>query len=151
MLLTEPVFCCQTLLPRTPGHGLVHEVTYFPSFHDICSNASLQMPFHLHPSVAAAFASTARALSPGFRACLPSFAWRDLSEVLVSTAPPKMTKSRRQVPLSVVRSVVDGLPYLPIHFSPDATRTHKKCNVLFPIKKIWVSWMLLPVGAGSNM
>lgn len=66
---------------KDTGHALVHEVTYFPSFHDIYSNTSLQMPLHLHPLVASFFASTARALSPGFRACLPSFAWRDLSEV----------------------------------------------------------------------
>lgn len=55
----------------------------FPSF--FCPSATLlrtlQMPLHLHPLVASAFASFARDLSPGFRAALPSFAWRSLSEV----------------------------------------------------------------------
>lgn len=48
---------------------------------------TLQMPFHLYPSVAAAFASSARDLSPGFRTALPSFAWRSLSEVCLPTRP----------------------------------------------------------------
>ncbi|CAN0134436.1 unnamed protein product [Scytosiphon promiscuus] len=46
-----------------------------------------KIPLHLHPLVAASFASTARALSPGFRKALPSFAWRDLSEVRLCNAP----------------------------------------------------------------
>ncbi|CBN79012.1 Hypothetical leucine rich repeat and MORN motif protein [Ectocarpus siliculosus] len=40
-----------------------------------------KMPLHLHPLVAEAFASSARALTPGFRSVLPSFAWRTLSEL----------------------------------------------------------------------
>eukprot|EP00903_Cladosiphon_okamuranus_P011608 g10918.t1 len=46
-----------------------------------------KMPLHLHPLVAAAFASFARDLSTGFRAALPSFAWRSLSEVRLCNAP----------------------------------------------------------------
>ncbi|CAM9218551.1 unnamed protein product [Ectocarpus sp. 13 AM-2016] len=46
-----------------------------------------KMPLHLHPLVAEAFASSARALTPGFRRVLPSFAWRTLSEVRLCNAP----------------------------------------------------------------
>ncbi|CAM9904008.1 unnamed protein product, partial [Hapterophycus canaliculatus] len=46
-----------------------------------------KIPVHLHPLVAGSFASTARGLSPGFRKALPSFAWRDLSEVRLCNAP----------------------------------------------------------------
>ncbi|CAM9169851.1 unnamed protein product [Ascophyllum nodosum] len=45
-----------------------------------------KMPLHLHPVVAAAFATRARGLSPGFRASLPSLAWRRIPEIRLCNA-----------------------------------------------------------------